>query len=421
MEPECKIEIQPIESSADRPLNFVRISGLPANRKVFLTAETIDDEGLSWLSLGVFESGDSGLVDLSNQAPCEGTFSVKEPSALLWSMRPNPETGKPIPLFRKTVSEPLSVKVVASVDGEKLAEVVVKRLFVSGKNEIVREEVNLEGIVGTLFYPDTPGSHPVVVCLSGSGGGIDEPRASLIASRGYAAFTLGYFGLSSLPEELIDIPLEFFERGLDWLTKHESVDTERLAVYGYSKGGELALLLASQFSEIKAVAAFSGSAYVWQGLHYGRPGGSWTRNDKEFPYVPMKVPFHTMIDIMRKKKVSFRETYEKGLASTHDIEPATIKVENTNGPVFLVAGTDDQVWPAADFADSVCERLKEKEHGFPCELVKVEGAGHLVGMPFLPAAETAGNLLFTCSDIEKSTMAVIDAWESMITFFKKHL
>jgi len=70
--------------------------------------------------------------------------------------------------------------------------------------------------------------------------------------------------VGSLPKELYEIPVEFFERGLSWLEKHGSVDCERIAVYGYSKGGELSLLLGSLYSPIKAVAAFSGSSLVWQ-------------------------------------------------------------------------------------------------------------------------------------------------------------
>ena len=421
MEQKCRIDIQPVDSPADQPLTCVKISGLPANQNVEITAETVDDAGSVWLSRAVYTSSESGTVDLSEQTPESGTFSEKDPSAILWSMRPAGATGNPVPLFAKKTTAPLKVKVAVNVNRLQSAELTIKRYFISQKNDVIREEVNLDGLVGTLFYPDTEGPHPVVICLSGSGGGIDEPRASLIASRGYAAFALGYFGLGSLPQELIDIPLEFLERGLSWLRKHDSVDCGRIAVYGYSKGGELSLLLGSLYPEIKAVVAFSGSSYVWQGMHYGRPAGSWTRNGKELPYIPMKVPFHTIVALIRRKKVAFRETYERGLAGTHDIEAATIRVENINGPVFLVAGTDDQVWPAAVFADAISERLNKHKHKFPCECMKVQGAGHLVGMPFLPGAETAGNLVFTSSDINKSTLAVIKAWESMIVFLDRNL
>ena len=211
------------------------------------------------------------------------------------------------------------------------------------------------------------------------------------------------------------------ERGLSWLQKNESVDVDRIGVYGYSKGGELALLMSSLYPQIKAVAAFSGSSYVWQGLRFGRPSSSWTRKGKILTYIAMKVPLKSMLKLFTGRKVAFRQSYENGLKATDDKAPFTIPVENINGSVFLVAGTDDQVWPSADFSDVVVERLKGHNHPHSCEYLREEGAGHLVCMPYIPSAETCRNLIFTSSDTELSSIAMIKAWGAMLDFFNEHL
>ena len=74
--------------------------------------------------------------------------------------------------------------------------------------------------MGTLFTPAPRAdglSPPVVVVLNGSGGGINEPRAALYASHGYAALALAYFKAPGLSDYISNTPLEYFERGLDWL------------------------------------------------------------------------------------------------------------------------------------------------------------------------------------------------------------
>jgi hypothetical protein len=49
-----------------------------------------------------------------------------------------------------------------------------------------------------------------VILLGGSDGGVMEGSAAVLASRGYAALALAYFGAPPLPPELIEVPLEYF-------------------------------------------------------------------------------------------------------------------------------------------------------------------------------------------------------------------
>lgn len=418
MNDECKIDIQPKESLADQPLATLKISNLPPHSEFTMRAKTQDEAEITWISWGVFKSDGSGLIDISKQIPLSGTFTVSDPSAILWSMHPNGEMVDPVPKFEKRTVAPLTITISIEKDKEILAQTTIERIFSQTKG-IVREPVDHEGMIGTLFYPENKGPHPVVICLGGSGGGYDETRASLLATHGYAAFALAYFGAGSLPDELSKIPVEFFERAISWLKEHDFVDSNKVAVYGYSKGGELALLLGSLYPQIRAVAAFSGSSFVWQGLKFGRPYSSWTQHEKELPYLPMKVPFFTILKLMFNKKIAFRESYERGVQSLGKSDAAAIRVEQINGPLFLVAGTDDQVWPATDFADIITERLKLSEYRYSYKYFKEEDAGHLVGLPYLPSAEVYKNLIFTSGNNKLSSVAMIKTWNEMIKFFDK--
>ncbi|MBN2585791.1 MAG: acyl-CoA thioesterase/BAAT N-terminal domain-containing protein [Candidatus Fermentibacteraceae bacterium] len=415
------IDIKPVESLADEPLTRALLSGLPPDTDITVRAAVHDEGSGLWASWGRYRSNGSGIIDLSEQTPSSGTISVADPSALLWSMRPEGDNDATVGMFEKNTLDPLVIEITAEKDGETVAGATITRSFVSRDRSVTREYVDGDGVTGTLFVPEGEGPFPVIVCLSGSGGGINEPRASLLANHGYAAFALAYFGAGSAPRELSEIPLEFFGRGIDWLKKHRSLDMDRLGLHGYSKGGELALLLGLLHPEVKAVAAFSGSAYVWQGLAFRRPAGSWSLGGRSLPYIPMKVPFKSMIRLMTGRKVAFRESYERGLRAVGDPGPFAIEAEKIQGPVLLVAGTDDKVWPSADFADAIVERLKQRDKNDGIVDIREEGAGHLVCLPYLPSAEVCRKLVFTSSDIDRSSRAMIKAWNAMLDLFREHL
>ncbi|HKS21697.1 MAG TPA: acyl-CoA thioester hydrolase/BAAT C-terminal domain-containing protein [Thermoanaerobaculia bacterium] len=78
---------------------------------------------------------------------------------------------------------------------------------------------------------------------------------ALLASHGYAALAVAYFGIAPLPDDLDRIPLETVDRAVAWLRAQPSVDPKRIAIWGGSKGAELALVAASRNPAIRAVVA----------------------------------------------------------------------------------------------------------------------------------------------------------------------
>jgi hypothetical protein len=48
--------------------------------------------------------------------------------------------------------------------------------------------------------------------------------------------------------------------------------------------------------------------------------------------------------------VAFTPYYLGHLRDTRAVERATIPVEKTRGPILLVSGTDDQMWPSSALA-----------------------------------------------------------------------
>ncbi|HEV2742811.1 MAG TPA: alpha/beta fold hydrolase, partial [Rubrobacter sp.] len=259
-----------------------------------------------------------------------------------------------------------------------------------GEAGVVRQPVREEGLVGTLFLPDASAPRAAVLALGGAGGGLSEGAAETLAGEGFAALALAYFGLDGLPRELVEVPLEYFERAIAWLGGHPELDAGRVAVVGNSKGGELALLLGATYPrEVGAVVGYAPSPVVWQGIafdrevYYGGPRSPWSLRGRAVPFVAWARPDAAEMILMAEsffedRPISTRAFYERALRNEAAVAAASIPVEKVEAPVLLISGTDDRLWPSTRLSEMAIERLEASGHPFPHEHLRYEGAGHMI-------------------------------------------
>ena len=297
------------------------------------------------------------------------------------------------------------------------------------ETRICRQPVQKEGLVGTLFSPTVSGdSRPAVVILGGLDGGLQEGSAAALASEGFVALALGYFGPQPLPSELIEVPLEYFAEAIAWLKTQPSVALNATGVIGLSKGGELALLLGATYPEdVKALVGYAPSAVAWRGVSsslqsfFGNPRPSWTLEGEPVPFVDISLRFSEVAGYLTGKFPSLREIFERSLEDEAAVAAGSIAVEKIEGPVLLVSGTDDQVWPSTRFSEMVVERLKAHEHPFPYEHLRYEGAGHPTGLPYSGPVNTRGGPMPLGGSLERNGFLNADSWPKVLDFLKRHL
>ncbi|TCC36905.1 acyl-CoA thioester hydrolase/BAAT C-terminal domain-containing protein [Kribbella sindirgiensis] len=196
-----------------------------------------------------------------------------------------------------------------------------------------------------------------VLLLHGSSGTPDLDRARLLEAEGYDVLA---------PRWTVthEVPLESFP--LDPLAHND-----RLVVMGTSWGAEAALLLGALDHRVDAVVAFAPSAYVWgRNLEDGSQRSAWTWQGEPLPFVPFDRDWKPDSDPPSYTGL-YRQSAEKAT------EQARIPVERIRGEVLLVAGGDDQVWPAVEFAEEITRRRGDR----PTRTVTVEEAGHRAVLP----------------------------------------
>jgi uncharacterized protein len=237
-------------------------------------------------------------------------------------------------------------------------------------------KVDANGLVANFYQPLSQTRLPAVIVVSGSDGGIEGASwfGNPLAGHGYAVLALAYFDMDTLPPHLVEVPLEYFKSAIDWLLANPAVDPSRIAMVGGSRGGEAALLVAATYPEIRAVAALVPSHVMWSGIHPDTsvPRAAWSCDGRPLPYLRFRrAPGST----------SFLDGFVHSLTDEAGETTALIPVERINGPVLLISGTDDRVWPSSTMSDRVIERLRDHAFAFPYEHLRYEGAGHVVLMP----------------------------------------
>jgi dienelactone hydrolase len=287
---------------------------------------------------------------------------------------------------------------------------------------VTRQAVRTEGMVGTLFLPPGGGPHPAVMMVSGGWGGLDEYRAALLASHGYAVFTLAYFGMSGLPSVPANIPLEYFETAIGWMRQQSWLGDRLLAVWGSSRGGELALLLGATFPDINAVCAWVPSGVLFWAV--GAPGPAWTFRGKPLPYLQQDNSFAQDPPALKPgTAVAFAPFYRSNLRDTLAVERATIAVEGIRGPVQLVSGGDDQMWPSAELADIAYRRLQSCRHPYPFRHLRFEKAGHQILVPHgarTVLVDRVGDYVLSQGGTPKENAeAGAEAWRDLLRFLEE--
>jgi dienelactone hydrolase len=423
-----RLTVDPARSLVDEPVN-VRVSGARPGAQVVVRARTTDDLGRTWKSGAAFVAGATGTVDVASQRPTEGTYQDPDPVGLFWSLTLDPQE-EPRWSMGLTMA-PMTIAVTAESDGA-VTSMDVERCFVAP--DVQRVKVRDEGLVATFYRPAGPGPFPAVIVLGGSSGGVPERNAALLASRGIAALALAYFRAEHLPKDLVEIPLEYFETAIRWLQRQESVKGDQLATLGSSRGGELALLLGATFPEIKAVVGYVPSGVGHAGIATAgteatnAPRPAWTHRGRPIPFLTREGGGRpNTISSPSGEPFALTPIFLRMLEDRDAVEAAMIPVERINGPVLLVSGQDDAMWPSPVLADLAMKRLALHGHRYPYKHLSYPDAGHLVGPPGLPGTFTSSVHVLTRSLMafggkpKGNAAACAESWAHVLAFLRESL
>src|SRR5580693_3398117 len=442
-----EFEISPSPAYVDEDVH-VCLRGLPALALISIHAATEDDQGRRWNSQAHFRADAGGVIDVPVQDSLGGSYRGVAPMGLFWSMESAAASADGSSSFAKSTTSSDRVDFEAQLDGRVIACASLARNFLApgtitrdlkipNETEGANEGASVGEItVARLFIPPGRGPHPVVIVLSGSGGGFDLDKAAVLSRHGFATLALAYFGTVPFPTWLHRIPLEYFEAALTWLSAQPAIDPQRVAILGVSRGAELALLLGATFPQIHAVVAYAPSSVAWAASGRDKSTGElipcWTWRGKAVPFAALPLRgfmWRSAFPVVAPKRpVMFRDLFRSGLRNRAAVERAAIPVENIRGPLLLISGGDDHLWPAAEMSEAIIARLKRHGSSHASEHLHFAHAGHMLRYPHLPVTardsrnkHLRGARFSFGGTPAADAEAQAQAWRRAITFLRTNL
>ena len=350
---------------------------------------------------------------------------------LFWNARFDAGADLLSALQTLTALTPLEYVLEAAVDGATVAAIrFERRSLVEG---VARTPVRDGRLRGVFFAPSgATAASPVIVLGGSDGGNTFEYVAALLAARGFAALLLPYFAWDDLPEDLVEIPLEYFGEAIAWLRARPETGGARVAVLGMSMGGQAALLIGAHFPDVAAVVALVPSGIATGGVSRDPARmalSAWTVGGRPVAMLPPRhdpEAFKAFAEAMASSTPLRMTPGFERLFDGARIEDAAIPVERTNGPILLMSAGDDQAWPSARLTEVAVERLRARGFAHAFEHLSYPQAGHFASLPpYIPATLTWSRHPQLPMPLEMggtpqaNAAASADLWPRIVRFLKQ--
>ncbi|AGF57560.1 esterase/lipase [Clostridium saccharoperbutylacetonicum] len=422
-----KIEISNIEALITEKIDIKVLELMPNSKvKITLKAELPWCSGEEYSSYGVFISNEKGEVDLDLIEPIEGTYKAKDSMGLIYSLKKTRTVGKNI-AENISIDKPMIMHMIFETSDEK-KELELKRIFKT--DDVIVKNICEEEFNGELFYKENS-NNKLILMLGGSDGNMSAIKlmAAPLAARGINVLMVPYFAAGGLPEKLEEVPLEYFEKIFKWIESNTIVSSKEIFLHGTSKGGELALLLASRYKQIKKVVAVEPHAYCFQalnGMNCEKMVSSWSFKNKSIPFI--EIDNNIFLEdqktaIENGVTFGFASSYKKSIEKATNKEEARIKIENSEADLLLITGKEDNIWNSYDGCLIIQDNLKKNNYKHKVELLTCDGMGHPMPVPYIiPISDTLamnmmGGVFSSGGTIEGNADGQYKSWQRTIGFF----
>lgn len=424
------------DSLMDEPV-IIRVAGLPGSAPVTLGLRLYnEEEKLNFSSASYYTTNMDGILDLDMQETVKGRYNGIDPMYPFWNMKPHKDWQDRYLVRDVTKTQIFDAHLCighihqeevfsSGKDFRKHSKVLgcttIKRHYMGPG--VRRIPIAEDGVFGTVFLPaeSAEGPRPLVLTIYGGihRGGVIEEKAAVLASRGFATFAVGYFGVGTLPKRYGDIEIEYFEKAINLVCQKypKEIDEKNIGIVGISKGGDITLSCAAFLPHlIKSVVAINCSL---TSIAFKTTYKDNTVQGLGFHTDASNVKFTDdgLIDVLGT------------MNDVKDYPETIIPFYKSPTNILWFAGDDDHNFDSTQYVRMAAE-LAEKEgktnfshHIFP-------GCGHLVDLPFSPPATSSlhplappGAKLYMggAHTIQLHVAAQVHIWRKSLNFLRKTL
>jgi len=245
-----------------------------------------------------------------------------------------------------------------------------------------------DGFAGHLAEPDIGSDRAVIVIMGGEQSILPGIKfAERFADYGITGLAVSLFGAEGLPDSPNKIPLDMFVPAVNYLRQRKHID--RISVYGQSMGSIFAVLAAQYIGGFENLIIVSPTHVPFEGTAKdkktmsGHSVATWHGN--EIPYVKADfskikaAKYYTHPDADHKV-LGMWIAYHDAYADYSGVARAELAVERSDARILMIAGGEDEAWPAEYSVRMIEQRLKSVDYGKPVKVIVYPHGSHLNGL-----------------------------------------
>lgn len=244
------------------------------------------------------------------------------------------------------------------------------------------------GFVGHLAEPDGGSKKAVIVVMGGEQSILPGIKfAERFADYGITGLSVSLFGAGGLPDSPDSIPVDMFIPAVRYLREVKRIS--RISIYGQSMGSIFAVLAAQYIGGFENLIMVSPTHVPFEGTlkdkktMTGRSVATW--KGEAIPFVKADfskvkaAKYYRHPDSTCKVTgmwIAYHDAYEDESAVCR----ARLSVEKTEARVLLIAGDEDEAWPAEYSVRLIEKDLKEKAYSKDVKVIVYPHGSHLNGL-----------------------------------------
>ncbi len=277
-----KVEVTPSRALSDETVS-IRATGLQPNQLVTIEASLVDGAGVKWSSRSDFRATPRGIVDVSHQAPSKGSYSGISSIGPIWSMKPRKANKHVERYISPPELAPQVIEFRLLAEGKEISSAQLEQLAIADGVKRIQVKGNLHGLCSYRLKRASSG----VLVVGGSEGGCRYRKRHGLPHMDSPPSRSPIFDTKICRKIFPPFRWNILVRpSTGWASSRNPAD--RIAIVGTSRGGELALQLASMYSSIHAAVA-----YVPANVRYRRAAAialsfAWTWKGLPLVYPPSR-------------------------------------------------------------------------------------------------------------------------------------
>lgn len=244
------------------------------------------------------------------------------------------------------------------------------------------------GFVGHLAETDDGSDKAVLVIMGGEQSLLPGIKfAERFADYGITGLSVSLYGAEGLPESPNQCPLEMFIPAVEYLRKEKHI--EHISVYGQSMGSIFAVLVAQYIGGMENLIMVSPTHVPFEGTladkktMTGHSVAVW--NGEDIPFVKadfsaVKAGKYQKHPAASCKVTGMWKAYYDAYQNKEAEQKAWLQVEKTGARILMIAGEEDEAWPAEYSVKSLQNYLEDKNYEKDVKVIIYPHGSHLNGL-----------------------------------------